>query len=186
MRGDYVGCDNHHRLCWPEVLPRWGCDADLRQPEPEPLPERCIYMDCFLKTPQKAPRDTRQGITALWNDKSILAEELNVKYFNKSSFQKIQAFTCGFDSSVLWTCCPSTKPAWVCTGTESYYSLVLEHVFKGSPAHTCPFCQPQSCPTAILPATWPCWHYQDACVSHISSILSIENWAASLAFSFLP
>lgn len=161
--------------CWPQAAWAWAFAWAL-------------YLHGLLlkNTTESPPRDTRQGVTALWSDKSILAKELNVKYFNKSSFQKMQAFTCGFDSSVLGTCCPCTKPAWVCTGTECYYSLVLEHVFRGLPAPTCPFCQPQSCPTAILPATWPCWHYQDAYESYITSILSTENWAASLAFPFLP
>lgn len=175
--------------CWPQAAWAWAFAWVL-------------YLHGLLlkNTTESPPRDTRQGIISLWNDKSVLAEELNVKYFNKGSFQKIQASTCGFVSSVLgkeervkscgnlssFTCCPCKKPVWVCTGTEHYYSLVLEHVFRGSPGPMQPFCQTQSCPIAILPTTWHCWPYQDAYKSYISPIPSTENWTASLVFPFLP
>lgn len=112
-----------------------------------------------------------QSIMSLWKDKIPWTEELNAKYFNKGSSHKIQASTCGFDSCVLrrekrmksydnfpsspcWLC---KKPAWVHMGTEHYYSLVLEHVFRGSPGPVQPFCQPQSCPITILPTAWSHW-----------------------------
>lgn len=122
--------------------------------------------------PQRTQQETpMQSIMSLWKEKITWAEELNVKYFNKGSSHKIQASTCGFDSSVLgkeermkscgnfpsFTCWLYKKPAWVHTGTEHYYSLLLEHVFRGSPGPMQAFCQPQSCSVTILPTTWACW-----------------------------
>lgn len=122
-----------------------------------------------------------RSIMSLWKDKNTWAEELNVKYFKKSSSHKTQASTCLFDSCVLgkeemmkscgnfpsFTCWLYKKPVWVHVGKEHCYSLVLEHVFRGSPEPIQPFCQPQSCSVTVLPTAWPHWLLGLAGISRI-------------------